>query len=195
MAHPALSDNACGVVNSSNSFIPPLHRFRVYPLLLSHSPQSTRHPQDTWTHPALQVATRLCKMAFNGPAAYAPSVMRAACALLPSSALPAFVQRLARSAEECLNHRSGGAGAVSAAHVLIQLMRDAPAHVAESATRLVEWVMDDLLQSNAIHEAGEQGCMEQMLDLSVWPTLRRLMCSTCCHVHHILLQAAMSNHV
>lgn len=135
----------------------------------------------------LQVGSRLHDMAFTGPAAFAPSVMRAACALLPSSALPAFIQRLADSAEECLRRRSSGADAVSAAHVLIQLMRDAPARVAESATRVVEWVMDDLLQSDAIHKAGEQGCVEQLLDLSVRPFSPGLIWD---RVHHMLFQAA-----
>lgn len=118
---------------------------------------------------AFQVMKKLCTMAFDGPVAFSPSVMRAACALLPANAMPAFISRLSEAANASLARRACDAESVNAAHVMIQLMRDAPATVADSAVHLVEWIMDDLLQSPAIHAAGKQGCLEQMLDLSVRP--------------------------
>lgn len=150
-----------------------------------HSDRSTRHDERL----RLQVASRLCTMAFTGPVAYAPPAMRAACAFLPEAALPAFIQRLSRSAEDCLARRACDAQAVNGAHVLVQLMRNAPGQVAESATRLVEWVMDDLLQSSAIHEAAEQGCLEQSLDLTVGNSTLTTFWDVKCHANVFMHQA------
>ena len=112
-------------------------------------------------------------MALEGPAAHAVSVLRAASGLLPAAALMPFVQRMSAAAEESLRSRMRDARAVNAAHVLSQLMRDAPSQVAESAPALVAWVMDDLLQSDAVQDAADRGCMEHMLDLTVRCTMAR----------------------
>eukprot|EP00892_Ulva_mutabilis_P010387 jgi/Ulvmu1/7720/UM039_0026.1 len=113
------------------------------------------------------VVSRLTTMAFEGPVAYAPPIIRAAHALLPAAAHTPFVQRLSAAAEDALQRRACDAEAVNAAHVMTQLVRDAPSLVAEHAVDLVAWVMDTLLPSDAVQHAADRGCLEHLLDLSL----------------------------